>query len=307
MNNNDKELVSAVITTHNRLAYLKRAIDSVFSQTYPNIECIVVSDNSNDGTDEYCQKRNDISYISIPKNESRGGNYARNLGIKSAKGKYVAFLDDDDAWLPTKIEKQVSLLKEKKCECVYCLRISEKVVDGKVVGRSMEKTTYTLEGDISKKIFRHYITSTSCILVTKSILDRIGGFDEGLFKIQEYELLIRISQLTHIYYYHGEPLVVYTQNISDKYRISNDPTKLPVARRYVEDKHKLLLRRAGLYNRIIHYDWMCVSLYRSAARSHSWLQMLKYGPYYYLKYPIIILRVGAQKIKKRFSKVCGCN
>lgn len=285
MNNNDKELVSAVITTHNRLDYLKRAIESVMSQTYPFMECIVVSDASTDGTDEYCKNRDSITYISIPENESHGGNYARNLGIKAAKGKYVAFLDDDDAWVPTKIEKQVSLLKEKKCECVYCLRKYEVVNNGKIIKHTIESTKYTIEGDISKKIFRHAITSTSCILATKSILDRIGGFDIDLYKIQEYELLIRISQLTEIYYYHDEPLVLYTINKSDKSRISNDHNRLPIAKRYIEDKHKDLLRKSGFYNMFKFKDWMNTALYRHALKSHDKSTSFKYGLYYYVLFP----------------------
>lgn len=285
MDYNDKDLVSAVITTHNRLEYLKRAIESVLSQTYPNIECIVVSDASTDGTDKYCNSRTDIKYISIPKSESHGGNYARNLGIKAANGKYVAFLDDDDAWLPTKIEKQVSLLKENKCECVYCLRIYEVVNNGEIIKHSIESTKYSIEGDISKTIFRHAITSTSCILATKSILDRIGGFDIDLYKIQEYELLIRISQLTEVYYYHDEPLVLYTSNNSDKSRISNDHNRLPIAKEYIEKKHKKLLKKSGFYNMFRFKDWMFTALYRHALKSHDKPTSFKYGFYYYLMLP----------------------
>lgn len=279
---NNKELVSAVITTHNRLHDLIRAIDSVLLQTYPNIECIVVSDASNDGTDEYCNGRDDINYISIPKSESHGGNYARNLGIKAAKGKYVAFLDDDDAWLPAKIEKQVKLLEEKKCECVYCLRKYELVKDGEIINRTIEGTRHKIEGDISKKIFRHSFTSTSCLLATKSILEKVGGFDIDLCKLQEYELLIRISQLTEIYYCHDEPLVIYTKNQSDKARISNDPQRLPRAKNFIENKHKDLLKKAGLYNRFLHNDWMLTALYHSSIKSDKKLNIIKYFPYYYI-------------------------
>lgn len=286
MLNNDKELVSAVITTHNRLDYLKKAIESVLSQTYPYIECIVISDASTDGTDNYCNSRDDIKYISIPKSESHGGNYARNLGIKAAKGQYVAFLDDDDAWMPTKIEKQVSLLKEKKCECVYCLRNYEVVYDGEIIKHYVESIKYKIEGDISKKIFRHFITSTSCILATKNILDKIGGFDIDLYKIQEYELLIRISQLTEIYYYHNEPLVVYTIDRSDKSRISNDPNRLPKAKKYIENKHKKLLIKSGLYNIFQFKYWMYRALYRAAKRSHNKYALIKYGFYCFLTFPI---------------------
>lgn len=95
------KLVSAIITTHNRLSLLKRAVESALSQTYKNIEVIVVDDASTDGTPEYCNEL-PLRYIYIPKEESRGGNHARNLGILAAKGEYVAFLDDDDYWLPRK-------------------------------------------------------------------------------------------------------------------------------------------------------------------------------------------------------------
>ena len=85
-------LVSAIITTHNRCELLVRAIESVLSQTYSELECIVVDDASEDETPEVC-KRYPVIYIQIPKEESRGGNYARNLGIKASKGAYCAFLE----------------------------------------------------------------------------------------------------------------------------------------------------------------------------------------------------------------------
>lgn len=280
------ELVSAVITTHNRLELLKRAIGSVLSQTYPNMECIVVSDASTDGTDEYCKSRDDIKFISIPKNKSRGGNYARNLGIKAANGEYIAFLDDDDEWLPLKTEKQVALLKAKNCECVYCLRKKQVYKNGNFIKEYFETTRYALEGDLSKRIFRHYITNTSCILAKKSLLEEIGGFDENLLKIQEYELCIRIAQKTEIYYPHGEMLVLYTINESDKARISNDPKRLPAARVYVEKKHAALLRQAGLSNRFLHYSWMWNASYRTARMAGDIPNRLRFGAYYYLTYPV---------------------
>lgn len=287
--NSITELVSAVITTHNRLELLKRAIDSVLTQTYANIECIVVSDASTDGTDEYCKSRNDIRFISIPKSDSHGGNYARNLGIRAASGEYVAFLDDDDVWLPTKIEKQVALLKEKDCECVYCLRKKQVYRNNKFIKEFPETTKYAFEGDLSKKIFRHYITNTSCILATKSLLEEIGGFDENLLKIQEYELCIRIAQKTEIYYPHDETLVLYTINESDKFRISNDPKRLPVARMYIKEKHAALFRQAGFSNRFLHDSWMWNALYRTACMAGDFPNRVRYGAYYCLTYPVKIL------------------
>ena len=280
MKKSEFELVSAVVTTRNRLEYLKRAIDSVFSQTYTNIECIVVSDASTDGTDEYCKSRSDIRFISIPQNESHGGNYARNLGIKAAKGKYIAFLDDDDYWLPSKIEKQLALLEEKKCECVYCLRMVEYVRNGTVELRKMESLRYKLEGDLSKKIFRHWVTSTSCLMISKQLLDAIGGFDEDLYKNQEFELMIRIAQLTHIYYIHSEPLIVYTSNKSDRFRIANDPGRLFVAKKHIEAKHRELLKKSGIVNRFLYADWMVNALYYKAIKTKRYGYCIVHGPYF---------------------------
>ena len=90
------QLVSAIITTHNRLDLLPRAIDSVLSQSYKNIECVVVDDASTDETQNYCLNRSDIVYVRIEKEDSKGGNFARNQGILAAKGEILAFLDDDD-------------------------------------------------------------------------------------------------------------------------------------------------------------------------------------------------------------------
>lgn len=142
----NKPLVSAIITTHNRIDLLKRAVKSVYEQTYPNIELIVVDDNSTDGTQTWCESQN-FHYIRIPSGESKGGNYARNLGIKASKGEYVAFLDDDDYWLPEKTEKQMWLMMEKGDCVVYCFRIYEIIRKNEIILQSEEKQLF-LKGNI---------------------------------------------------------------------------------------------------------------------------------------------------------------
>lgn len=283
--------VSAVITTHNRLECLKRAIDSVLTQTYPNIECIVVSDNSTDGTNEYCSSRKDIKFISIPKEESHGGNYARNLGIKTARGKYVAFLDDDDYWFPNKIERQVALAIDKNCECVYCLRRFEHISANGLVSRN-ETGINKPFGNISKRIFRHSFTNTSCILATKSVLEEVGMFDENVIKLQEYELLVRIAQVSDIYYCDGDPLVGFTEDIQDKNRVSSGFYKFPIAKEYLISKHGKLIKKSGFINSFLFYDWMRTAMYRCAKPEKKWKYIIKYAPYYYI----------SEMIKKLFRK-----
>ena len=99
--------VSVVIPTYNRADLLPRAIRSVLSQTYWNCELIIVDDCSTDNTREVVSTWTDsrIRYIRHPENRHQSG--AINTGIEHARGQYVAFLDDDDEWMPTKLEKQV--------------------------------------------------------------------------------------------------------------------------------------------------------------------------------------------------------
>ena len=235
------ELVSAIITTHNRCELLRRAIDSVSSQTYPLIELIVVDDHSDDGTNEICKDPR-INYIYIPKDESRGGNYARNLGIKASKGKYCAFLDDDDYWLPTKIEKQVELIEKEKCELVYC-GVRTEYVKRKGVFMKDGLPSPIGKGDMSKAILQFIPTTTSCILVDRKSLFDVGLFDENLRFWQEYELCIRMAQRKPFYFV-NESLMVYRLNQRDKNRLTNKYWEWRKAVEYIHQKH------AGLYKQL---------------------------------------------------------
>ena len=100
-------LVSVIIPSYNRYDMLLNAIDSVKKQTYPNVEIIVVADVCEDNRYDLLKDDKDITYIQIDK---RAGNpcFARNTGIEISKGEYIAFLDDDDMWLPEKLEIQLS-------------------------------------------------------------------------------------------------------------------------------------------------------------------------------------------------------
>ena len=121
------DLISVVITSYGRTDTLSRAIESVKNQTYSNIEIIIVDDNSDEvcasKIDNICDSFNDSRIVVIHNATNLGGALARNEGIKAANGEYVAFLDDDDEYLPQKIEKQYQLFKEKndpKLALVYC-------------------------------------------------------------------------------------------------------------------------------------------------------------------------------------------
>lgn len=134
-----EDLISIVITTYKRSDKIEEAIKSAISQTYRNIEIIVVDDNAKahderNKTEKIVEKYKNVIYIQ--NKENLGGALSRNVGIKNAKGKFIAFLDDDDKYTKDKIEKQYQCYEQHKNDKVgliycYCYRENQK---GNIVG-----------------------------------------------------------------------------------------------------------------------------------------------------------------------------
>lgn len=257
-------LVSVIITTKGRLELLKRAVESVQYQSYKNIEIIVVDDASIDGTQEWCRAQN-FNYIRISKQNSINGNYARNLGFKSSKGEYIAFLDDDDAWLKDKIEKQVKLLIEFNGDIVYTLRKFE-VISSSGVTSFNEKYKPSLIGDISKKILLvECVTSTSTLLFSRELFQKAGKWDELQEAWQDNELLIRCAQITNFYCI-NECLTIYRINEIDHKKISNDYYKWKNAATRLYNIHKQLYCKLNLLEK---YKVKSIFYFNCAKRSKT--------------------------------------
>jgi glycosyltransferase involved in cell wall biosynthesis len=253
-------LVSAIITTHNRLSLLKKALDSVFNQTYASIECIVVDDASTDGTKEYCSQLTTITYIRIETNESKGGNYARNLGIRQANGKYVAFLDDDDEWLPEKTALQVEFLdKNPKMKLVYCGKIIHLYTNTKKTV-FLQYPKILNRGKINKRVLYTIPCVTSTMMVHKDVLFNVGLFDESLRFWQEYEITIRICQIAEIDFIY-QCLTLYRKNTLDENRLSNKYKQWVIATDLIRQKHEKLYRTLSFNER-----WMQKVLLYSDAK-----------------------------------------
>ncbi|WP_368165213.1 glycosyltransferase family 2 protein [Bacteroides cellulosilyticus] len=239
-------LVTAIITTHNRNDLVGRAIESVLHQTYKNLECIVVDDASIVSAEAVCRKYS-VEFIYIPKAESKGGNHARNVGIKAAKGEYIAFLDDDDYWLPTKIEKQVALIIEKQCALVYSNAKAE-IVRGNNVTYMEYSLDYTKRGDMHEKIFMSICCLNITILVEKQKLFEVGLFDEDVRFWQEYELTMRLAQVS-LFYFVDEILAVYRVNVKDTGRLTNKYYEWRKAVDYIYDKHKKYYSQLSVFGK----------------------------------------------------------
>ena len=190
-------MVSTIITTHNRLTLLRRALQSILSQSYINMEIVVVADGCNDGTNEYItdlsRRIPNLKYII--NYSAKGSNASRNLGISSSRGEFVAFLDDDDEWLPTKIEKQVELLETNpEIGIVSCGQNTIFVAKDNTRYVSYIKKRQT--GDLSKEIlFGNYLGVTSAVMVRRNLFSQ-EMWDEKMPALQDWDLWIRLCQIS---------------------------------------------------------------------------------------------------------------
>ncbi len=200
-----RPLVSVVVPTHNRAGLVDRAIESVLTQTVTDLELIVVDDASADNTPEAVRGYDDERITYIRHDRNRHVSAARNTGIERAAGRYVAFLDDDDEWLPTKLERQVDLLQSasERTGLVYCWM---DYCDGDEVIRTYRPT---LRGDVfAETLGGQPIGNCSALVVRSAVLDDVGGFDESLPRGNDGDLIRRVCRSYSIDYV-PEVLVKY--------------------------------------------------------------------------------------------------
>ncbi len=189
-----KPRVSVILPTYNRAIYLDRAISSVLNQSYPDFELIVVDDASTDNTEEVVKIFNDdrIKYIRNEKN--LGGAGARNVGIRKAQGKFIAFQDSDDEWHPDKLKIQMEAFEKTNPDiAVVYTAFIRKVGDKEFIipTPSVKKR----EGDIYRELLYHVnFIGTPTAVVRKKALEKIGGFDERFPRLQDWDLFLRLAK-----------------------------------------------------------------------------------------------------------------
>lgn len=195
--NSKLPLVSVILPTYNRHELASRAVKTVLGQTYVNIECIVIDDHSTDGTaDHLLDIASSDSRLQIIQHiENRHVSAARNTGLKAASGEFIAFLDDDDTWLPDKIEKQVRLLSSSAPQVglVYCW--FDVYRDKQRIGGRHPN----LSGNVfDKMMLRQPLGNASTVVVRRSVLDVVGGFDEDLPRGNDGDFIRRVARHFHV-------------------------------------------------------------------------------------------------------------
>lgn len=220
--------VSVVIPTYNRAIFLQRAIESVFRQTYPCAEIIVIDDGSTDNTRELLKTIKDTSTTPLTAihTNNRGVAAARNLGIKNAKNDIIAFLDSDDHWTRKKLEKQYPVFIQQDKYLVS--HTKEKWLRrGKHLNQKCKHIPK--HGDIFSHCLKLCAVGMSTVMMQKRLFEQLGYFDEEMRCCEDYDLWLRIS-CRHDFLLIDAPLTVKEggrdDQLSNIYRLGMDERRI---------------------------------------------------------------------------------
>lgn len=199
---NSRPDVSVILPTFNRAGTLNRAIDSVLNQTYTDLELLVINDGSNDQTELVLGSFSDPRMHCIHLPGRRGAAAARNIGISQSSGGLIAFQDSDDEWRNDKLGLQVEAIEKTPAQTgvVYCnyqrvqaSRRSAGIPRLRTFSRLLGLPASQLDGDLQLALARGNFIPTQTALVKKICLQSVGGFDERLPRLQDWDLWLRIS------------------------------------------------------------------------------------------------------------------
>ncbi len=193
---NDKVLISVIMPTYNRAHLLMRTIQGILDQTYEDFELIIVDDCSTDNTKEVVRGFNDKRMKFIQCERNSGAAAARNIGILASKGKYIAFQDSDDEWLPEKLEKQMKALENAPAEVGGVYTAAWEIEgDNRIYTphKWMKKEGYLHESMLKYQSLIYLQT----VMLKRECFNKAGMLDEDLAIIHDNELFFRISKYYH--------------------------------------------------------------------------------------------------------------
>ena len=246
-------LVSVIIPAYNA-GYLREAVESVFLQTFCNFELIVVDDGSpGDAIKQICSDFPGVHYI---RQANAGPSVGRNRGIREARGELITFLDDDDIWLPEKLEKQITFYQSiPDKDGIGLVYTGQYMFDGKtILGAKVDSANGMVYPYL---LFGQFIGTCSSVLIPRKVFDEVGYFDASLICTQDFELFLRIARHRPIYSI-DEPLIKYRTRPD---QISKDPTL-----NNKEDREVLRKQR----------DFISPDLYRRVDAFHRQLRGVRY-------------------------------
>lgn len=216
LNTENNPLVSIIMPTYNRRNIIKKAIDSVLNQTYTNFELLIIDDGSDDNTVEFLNSFKDDRIIILSNKRNHGSSFARNKGLRNANGDIIMYLDSDNTWNSKYIETMVgAFIHLPDADALYSGQYLFK-------GYDCEKPYAIRFGAYNKSLLhnRNYI-DINCFCHKRYVIDEVGGFDERIWRLIDWDLILRISNQMRIY---SVPTILcnyYEHDFKD--RITNMP------------------------------------------------------------------------------------
>ncbi|RJO60865.1 glycosyltransferase family 2 protein [candidate division WS5 bacterium] len=238
----NKPFFSAIIATFNRAEMLREAIQSVLDQTFHDFELIVVDDFSSDNTKDVVDSFRDGRITYIVNDHLKGNSGARNAGIFRAQGEWVAFLDDDDTWLPEKLEKVYEKItsSDDSIGLIYTGFVFYDFDARRQISIHVPEKKGWIQSDL---IFSSCIGTPSAVSVRADILKRIEGFDERINHYEDGELYVRIAGLSKIEYV-TDVLTLYRTSNKDKVSINIDAKNGLDSFDRFQQKHNKLINKS---------------------------------------------------------------
>lgn len=197
--------VSVVIPVYNAVATLPETLGPVFHQTFREFEIVVVDDGSTDSSRSVLARYGERVRI-LEKNNERKPASTRNLRVRAARGEYIAFLDADDCWLPEKLELQVAVLDQSPG--VGLVYTADATIDAQGRELSVNPCPPGARGRIYELLTVHNVMAGSSGMVRRKAIEEVGGFDESLTSIENWDLWIRIAKRWAVEFV-DRPLTLY--------------------------------------------------------------------------------------------------
>jgi len=236
--------ISVVIPAWNRVGSIRMAVESVLRQTFTDFELLVVDDGSTDGTMDALSHITDPRLRCLANPHNMGPGAARNTGIRAARADWVAFQDSDDEWLPRKLELQMARLAEAGPEVVACytgmgiVDLSEGDRDRRTTLRYIPGPKEPkLEGALREVLLARSFISTQMLMARRGALIKIGGFDAALPALEDWDCVIRLSDLGTFAFVDMPLVLQYFSGNS----ITHSNAKRLLARTLILEKHKAAL------------------------------------------------------------------
>jgi glycosyltransferase involved in cell wall biosynthesis len=253
--------VSVIVPTFNRRTWIGECLDSILSQTYSNIEIIVVDDCSTDDTVEWLKGQSKYQGIKLHVQEKNGGaSIARNTAIEMAVGDLIVFIDSDDALLPNHVESAVSLFEKNPEMGLFCCDSKMIDAEGNIIlgGKTWHEALRDAKGVDVHSGFRSLqdvFRFSNCFpgfTLRREVFEKLGGFDQSIFPADDYDLALRVAGSEYKVYYLHEPLCLRREHDAQCSGIQNSvktQVKLIEALQQAAERNPKILGTTALVRR----------------------------------------------------------